>query len=98
MPRARTTTKTVKTRERNALDDVLVASRPAESERIDHVLIGKVASVDGSTAVIDLPYPRFTQPVAARATIHVDGDAVGREVAVVFEGGRPEKPLVIGLI
>jgi hypothetical protein len=99
MAAARTrTAKTVETRERSVLDDTLATSQ-SKTEPIDGVLIGRVSAIDADGTVrVDLPYPRFTDPLAVRTTVALGSDTIGREVAVVFERGRSDKPLVIGLV
>lgn len=38
------------------------------------------------------------EPVAARSTVSVTPQDVGREVVLLFENGDPERPIILGLV
>lgn len=73
---------------------------PAEAApppRIDGVVIGRVAGFDaGGAPLVEIPLTGAT--VAARAATAVGEGDVGREAALLFEGGDPNKPIVMGLL
>ena len=66
--------------------------------RLDGIVVGTLVELDviGS--------PRVDYPgnpggaLTARTTAALDSGAVGREVALMFEGGDPSKPIVLGLL
>lgn len=66
--------------------------------RIDGVVIGTLLELDviGSPRV---DYPgNPAGPLAARSLAALDSSKVGREVALMFEGGDPAKPIVVGVL
>jgi len=75
-----------------------VASPPSLAARVDGIVVGRVASVDGSGNV----YVRFAgtpeEGFAARVVAPICEGDEGREVALMFEGGDPQRPLVMGKI
>lgn len=69
----------------------------AQQARIDGVVIGVLMgfAADGAPLVV---YPGNPAEAAlpARTTALLGPDDVGREVALLFEGGEPGRPLVVG--
>ncbi|MET3591629.1 MULTISPECIES: DUF6484 domain-containing protein [Mesorhizobium] len=66
--------------------------------RIDGVVIGLLIGFDdGSPLVVFVGNPSDTA-VRARSLAVLDGSSVGSEVALLFEGGDPTCPLVVGRI
>lgn len=67
--------------------------------RVDGVIIGLVTAIgtDGAPLVA-YSGNRSELPVAAKTTVMLDTETVGREVALLFEGGDLTKPIVMGLI
>src|SRR5581483_2776279 len=68
------------------------------SARIDGIVIGTLLELDviGSPRV---DYPgNPAGPLAARTVAALDSEKVGREVALLFEGGDPSKPVVLGVL
>lgn len=65
-------------------------------ERIDGVVVGRVVALakDGSPIV---EYDEWTAgPLVARSMVEPTPADVGRACALVFEGGKPQRPLVMG--
>lgn len=74
------------------------APEPAAPSRIDGVLVGVLVAIEASGA------PRVMFPgapeggVLARSIATVASADIGREAALMFEGGDPGRPLLMGLM
>lgn len=75
----------------------LVRDEPTIPARIDGVLVGKLVGF-GATSEPHVEIPGRPTPIVARAAMALEPAHVGRNVALLFEGGDPEKPLVMGLM
>ncbi len=65
----------------------------------DSVVIGVVVGVSSVAAAnVSFPGCRREEGIAARSTINLAQSDIGRSVALLFEGGNLEKPLIIGKI
>ncbi len=63
------------------------------------VTIGSVVDVDSlGIPWVDFPGNPNTRSLKALTTISIGKDSIGRQVALLFSGGNPENPVVIGLI
>lgn len=68
-----------------------------EPPRIDGVVIGEISDcLDSGEIRVDFPENMFEQSLPARTTVAISKSDIGRKVALVFEGGDPLKPFVIG--
>jgi len=67
--------------------------------RVNGVIIGMVTGIrtDGKPLVA-YSGNQSDLPVAANSTIALTSDAIGREVALLFEDGEISKPIIMGLI
>lgn len=77
------------------------AARAADSPpaRIDGVVVGTLAALGPAGEVlVDFPGNPSPEPAAARAMAALGPDHVGRPIALLFEGGDPQKPVVMGLM
>ena len=67
-------------------------------DRIDGVVIGLLIGFeDGAPLVVFVGNPGETA-IAARSLTELDVSAIGSELALLFEGGDPTRPLVVGRI
>jgi len=67
--------------------------------RLDSVVIGAlVGFAKDGVPLVDFSGNQQDNPVPARTTVVLSGEAVGREVALLFEGTDPAKPILIGLV
>lgn len=68
-------------------------------KRLDGIVIGVLAGLGtGGEPLVDFDANPREEPVPARSTVGVDEAALGRDVALMFEGGDPTKPILLGLV
>jgi hypothetical protein len=69
------------------------------TRRIDGVVIGILVGLDDSAKPL-VAFPGNPQEtgMVARSTTVLSRDDIGREIALLFEGGDPNQPLIIGRI
>lgn len=73
---------------------------PATPSRIDGVLTGVLIGFKESGAVPLVIFPGQPQSaaIAARTTVDLQGAHIGRQVVLMFDGGNPLRPIVMGCI
>ena len=73
---------------------------PAAPARIDGVLTGVLIGFKESGAVPLVIFPGQPQTAAipARTTVDLHGAHIGRQVVLMFDGGDPTRPIVMGCI
>jgi hypothetical protein len=68
-------------------------------QRLDGVIIGTLVGLnDAGEPLVDFPANCSGVPVVARSTVVVGEPEIGRETALMFEAGNPDKPIIMGLI
>lgn len=67
------------------------------SQSIHGVVVGMLAGISDSGQPFVI-YPSNPQDVAmpAKTTVLLDEEDIGKEVALLFENGNPQKPMIIG--
>jgi len=80
--------------------NIVTTRSPIEDvERIDGVVIGQVVGEGDARGVpVDYPGNPHGASVCAVSTVAVGQGDVGREAALLFEGGDPARPILVGLI
>ena len=67
--------------------------------RITGIVIGNLVELTtGGRPLVDFPANPMRQPVTAISTLAFSADDVGRQLALAFENGDPQKPIILGLI
>jgi hypothetical protein len=86
----------------HVLEELLVG--PADvrvpDARIEGVRVGRLVAFrdDGTVPLVTYEGQPHSAALPARATLDLHGAHVGREVVLMFEGGDPYRPLVMGCI
>lgn len=76
------------------------AAAPAAPARIDGVLTGVLIGFKegGAVPLVIFPGQSRTAAIPARATVDLHGAHIGRPVVLMFDGGDPLRPIVLGCI
>ncbi len=75
------------------------STREDQPLRLDGVVIGTLVDLaDNSEPRVDFPGNPKGTAIAARSTAALSREDIGQEIALLFEGGDPARPLVIGRI
>jgi hypothetical protein len=78
---------------------IVVQANMSKPQRLDGVVIGTLVGLnDVGDPLVDFPANGSGAPVAARSTVVMEKLETGREVVLMFEGGNPDKPIIMGLI
>ncbi len=86
------------------MNDVYLSNSPETEEsiddqRLDGVVIGILMGLDeNKQPLVAFPGNKSATGLEARSTTSLTADDIGCEVALLFEGGNPERPLIIGRI
>lgn len=72
------------------------ANRAKRSKRIEGVVLGALRGFSADGAPLVDHAGAATSPVEARAACALEDAHVGRAIALMFEGGDPAKPIVVG--
>ena len=67
-------------------------------ERLDGVVIGIFLGFGDSLPLVVYPGNPEETALQARSLAELSSDMIGSEVALLFEGGDPRKPLIVGKI
>ena len=64
--------------------------------KLDGVVIGMVMDVTKDGIDVVFPGNPHEEAIAARATVPLSTRDIGVEVALIFEGGNPSSPIIVG--
>ncbi|MGB0845684.1 MAG: DUF6484 domain-containing protein [Thiolinea sp.] len=68
-------------------------------QRLDGVVIGVLVGIDEKqNPMVVFPENPMENAVQARTTVQLQQDDIGKDVALLFEQGNPQYPLIIGPI
>lgn len=84
-----------------ALSGIAQAAERAQGPRvrIDGVVIGQIVGFQAaSVPLVVFPGQAGSAAVAARAILDLHGEHIGRDVVLMFDGGDPLHPIVMGCV
>lgn len=83
----------------NTTDTTDSTTPPSSRKPVHGILIGRLDELsDGGQALVTYPDNLAVLPIAARSTVQLTPDAVGKEVALLFENGDINCPIVVGVL
>ncbi|MDD5461292.1 MAG: DUF6484 domain-containing protein [Methylococcales bacterium] len=79
--------------------DQLQKTTASVEQKIDGVVIGLFLNLnDAGEPLVAFPGNPLERAIPARSTTDLNKEDVGKEIALLFEGGNPLQPLIIGKI
>ena len=77
----------------------LLEPRAHPRSPIEGAIVGSFVGIDAEgSPLVEYEGQIGSTPMVARSTVSIDGSPTGTPVVLVFEGGRPERPIVVGLL
>jgi Domain of unknown function (DUF6484) len=77
----------------------LELQKTSEPPRLEGVVISTLVGLNNAgEPLVDFPANTAGEPMPARAAVTLGKGEIGREVALLFEGGDPRRPIIMGLI
>jgi hypothetical protein len=74
-------------------------SERSSARRIEGIVLGTVAAIsDAGQPLVDFAENPEPDPIVSRSVVEIGIEHIGREVAMMFEDGRPGSPIAIGLM
>ena len=71
----------------------------SEPHRLNGVVIGTLVGLnDAGEPLVDFPANPAGARILARSAVPLDKGEISQEVALLFEGGDPHRPIIMGLI
>ena len=67
-------------------------------QQLDGVVIGVIVGLNDNTPLVAFAGNQQDTGVIAHSTVALKAEHVGKQVALLFEGGNPERPIIIGCI
>jgi hypothetical protein len=76
------------------------STNPERPTKIDGVVVGRIVGSkdNGATPLVIYPQQPRTVAIAARAILDLHGEHIGQDVVLMFEGGDPVRPIVMGYV
>jgi Domain of unknown function (DUF6484) len=74
----------------------MIEDRTADGQIVDGVVIGLVLGFQDAAPLIVFPGNPSEQAIVARSLVRLSAEDVGREVALLFEDGARDRPLIMG--
>lgn len=79
--------------------EVFLSEASAPTVAPGEIIIGTIALIDGQGQPrVDFPGNPSREPLAALSTLGITPAHVGRQVALLFAGGNPRSPVILGII
>lgn len=77
----------------------LVTAYTEKAAKIEGVVVGRITGFhSGGDPLVDYTMNHTGRPLVARTTMGLDKCHIGRDAAVMFEGGDSRKPIIMGLM
>jgi hypothetical protein len=74
----------------------MIEDRRTDGQIVDGVIIGLVLGFRDAEPLVVFPGNPSEQAIAARSLVRLSAEDVGREVALLFEDGARDRPLIVG--
>ncbi len=68
------------------------------TQQIDGIMIGVIQGFENGVPLVAYPANPLDHPIAARSLVALGADHTGCEVALQFEQGQVDRPLILGRI
>jgi hypothetical protein len=74
----------------------MIEDRTADGQIVDGVVIGLVLGFQDAAPLVVFPGNPSELAIVARSLVRLSAEDVGREVALLFEDGARDRPLIMG--